>query len=83
MKTNNNIKETAKTVTYWREPTEAEIAFGYGAIHYLEVDRRKVETDKIGPNGEKMVKKWFINKEDGLSIPDINKSFKDFFATSK
>lgn len=26
-----------KTVTYHRPPTKAEIAFGYGATHYLEI----------------------------------------------
>ena len=26
-----------KTLTYHRQPTKAEIAFGYGAIHYIEI----------------------------------------------
>ena len=26
-----------KSVTYHRPPSKAEIAFGYGAIHYIEI----------------------------------------------
>ena len=36
---NDAIKLKNKTVTYHRPPTKAEIAFGYGAIHYIEIPR--------------------------------------------
>lgn len=26
-----------QTLTYWRNPTQDEIKFGYGALHYIEV----------------------------------------------
>lgn len=47
------------TIGYWRHPTEAEIKFGEGAIHWLTVDIEKVKK----PNGK--LKKWFIHT-DGL-----------------
>lgn len=47
------------TIEYWRHPTEAEIKFGEGAIHWLTVDIEKVKK----PNGK--LKKWFIHT-DGL-----------------
>lgn len=36
------------TIEYWRHPTEAEIKFGEGAIHWLTVDVEKVKK----PNGQ-------------------------------
>lgn len=47
-------------VTYHRNPTRAEVKFGYGAAHYLEIEREKVTKE----NGN--LKKWFLNKNDGL-----------------
>lgn len=54
-----NDKQKSKTVTYWRHPTPAEIRFGNGAIHYLDIEIEKV----MKPNGK--LKKWFIHT-DGL-----------------
>lgn len=50
MKTNKN-----DTVEYWRHPTEYEIKFGYGAIHYLSIDRKDC-TKK-----DDTLKKWLFN----------------------
>ncbi len=47
-------------ITYHRDPTRAEIACGYGAIHYREFEFADVLT-KDG-----RVKKWFVAKDDGL-----------------
>ena len=44
-----------KTVEYWRNPTDWEIKFGEGAIHWLTIDIKDV-TKK---NGE--LKKWTYN----------------------
>lgn len=41
----NNEKTT---IEYWRHPTEAEIKFGEGAIHWLTIDIEKVKK----PNGK-------------------------------
>lgn len=30
-----------KTLEYWRRPTKQEIKFGYGALHYRELDFEK------------------------------------------
>jgi hypothetical protein len=30
------VRNDVKTVRYWRNPTESEIAFGYGCIHYRD-----------------------------------------------
>ena len=46
------------TIEYHRNPTKDEIAFGYGAIHYIEVEVKKVMN-----NGK--LKKWFV-ASDGL-----------------
>ena len=48
-----------RTVTYWRNPTKAEIAFGYGAIHY-----RNFPASVCFKNGKP--KKWLKAKDDGL-----------------
>jgi hypothetical protein len=34
-------------VTYWRNPTKGEIAFGYGAIHYIEVETDTIEKEIV------------------------------------
>ena len=51
--------KTEKTIMYHRSPTAAEIKFGEGAVHYLEVPETLVR--KKDGN----LKKWFIYK-DGL-----------------
>jgi hypothetical protein len=51
--------EGACKVTYWRNPTKAEIKFGHGAIHYRDF---KVSECR---NKESKLKKWFI-ADDGL-----------------
>ena len=43
------------TVEYHRQPTQSEIKYGEGAIHYLTVD----EADARKANGE--LKKWLKN----------------------
>jgi hypothetical protein len=49
-----------KKVTYWRNPTKAEIAFGYGAIHYREFPLNECVRKDGKP------KRWFKAKDDGL-----------------
>ena len=46
--------------TYHREPTQSEIAFGYGATHYLDIPGSVC----LKKNGRP--KKWLINPTDGL-----------------
>ena len=55
-------KEMSKTIDYHREPTKGEIAFGYGATHYLTLD---VDDPRIRKK-DGTFKKWFLNKDDGL-----------------
>ena len=43
------------TIEYWRHPTEYEIKRGYGAIHYLSIERKDC-TKKDGT-----LKKWLFN----------------------
>ena len=47
-------------VTYHRNPTKAEIAFGYGAIHYRDFEMADVL------NEEGRIKKWLVAPDDGL-----------------
>ena len=46
------------TIEYHRNPTKDEIAFGYGTIHYIEVEVKSVMN-----NGK--LKQWFV-AGDGL-----------------
>lgn len=47
-------------VEYWRKPTEYEIKFGEGAIHYKTFHRNYCRK----PNGD--FKKWIVCPDDGL-----------------
>ena len=47
-------------VTYHRNPTQAEINFGYGAIHYRDFEL----ADCLNEKGQ--IKRWFMAKDDGL-----------------
>jgi hypothetical protein len=49
-----------KLITYHRNPTPAEIRFGYGAIHYREFTRREATNAKTGK-----LKRW-LKADDGL-----------------
>jgi hypothetical protein len=57
---NKDMETQEETVEYWRHPTQYEIKFGEGAIHWLTVK----ESDVRKKNGK--LKKWFINPYDGL-----------------
>lgn len=48
-----------RTVIFWRNPTKAEINFGYGAIHYREFKFEECS------NKEGKTKKW-LKADDGL-----------------
>jgi hypothetical protein len=48
------------TITYHRNPTLAEIRFGYGAIHYRDFTRREAINAKTGKP-----KRW-LKADDGL-----------------
>lgn len=49
-----------KYVEYSRKPTMAEIAFGYGALHYRSFILREV----VGNNGQ--IKKRLFAKDEGV-----------------
>lgn len=54
------INKYIKTITYYRNPTEGEIKFGYGSIHYLDFDIGEcLKTDGT-------LKKTIKSKFDGL-----------------
>lgn len=52
-----------KHVTYHRNPTQAEIKFGYGATHYRDFPKQEVMKRQVGPLI--VLKKWFV-ADDGL-----------------
>ena len=47
-------------VTYHREPTKSEIAFGEGATHFRDFEL----ADVLNKDG--IIKKWLVAKDDGL-----------------
>lgn len=53
------IIDGVQHITYWRNPTKAEIAFGEGAIHYRDFPESQM---RIGNR----YKRWFKAKDDGL-----------------
>ena len=55
------VREDVETVTYHRQPTQAEIRFGHGATHYRDFDA--VECCHAGT---RILKRWFISSDDGL-----------------
>jgi hypothetical protein len=60
MKRDFNPQNLPETVQYHRNPTKAEIRFGYGAIHYRDFPVNEV----VKTNGS--LKKWVKCKYDGL-----------------
>ena len=56
------VDETLSVTTqsYKRPPTKAEIAFGYGATHYLDIP------ENICLKRDGLPKKWLVNPTDGL-----------------
>lgn len=56
----SDVRKEIKTVPYFRNPTKAEIKFGYGAIHYRDFD---IE-DCFDSNG--YLKNTIVAKNDGL-----------------
>lgn len=55
------VNDRCQQLTYHRPPTPAEVRLGYGAEHYRDFD---VE-DACWP-GTRILKKWFVAKDDGL-----------------
>jgi len=51
----------SEPIKCWRNPTEYEIKFGEGAIHY-----RDFTLAEIGVNKKGWIKSWFRSKDDGL-----------------
>ena len=47
-------------IKVYRQPTKSEIAFGYGAIHYAEIERARF----LRKNGT--LKRWIKSPYDGL-----------------
>ena len=54
------VRDDVKTVTFHRNPTDSEIQFGYGAIHYRDFDVKEV-----CHAGTRVLRKW-IKADDGL-----------------
>lgn len=55
------VREGVETVTYHRQPTQAEIRMGYGATHY-----RDFPVTVVVHTGTRIPKRWFIAPDDGL-----------------
>jgi hypothetical protein len=55
------VRSGVMSVEYHRKPTKGEIAFGYGATHY-----RFFTLEEACHPGTRLLKKWFIAKDDGL-----------------
>jgi len=55
------VREDVVTVTYHRPPTQSEVNFGYGAIHY-----REFSIEECCKPGTRFLKRWFVAKDDGL-----------------
>lgn len=56
-----NLEKGTEKITCWRNPTEYEIKFGEGAIHY-----RDFTAFEIGRNRKGGLKSWFISPDDKL-----------------
>jgi hypothetical protein len=54
------VREGINIIVYHRDPTDAEIRFGYGATHYMDVP-----LDACCHPGTRIPKKW-IKGSDGL-----------------
>jgi hypothetical protein len=54
------VRDEVKTVKYHRNPTNSEIRFGHGAIHY-----RDFPLEDCCHKGTRILKKWF-KADDGL-----------------
>lgn len=57
------IIDGVQHITYWRNPTKAEIAFGEGAIHYRDFPESEVKKAK---KAGWRYKRWLKAKDDGL-----------------
>lgn len=55
------VRDDVETVTYWRNPTKAEIKFGHGAIHYADFS-----VEDCCHEGTRVPKEWFVSPYDGL-----------------
>ena len=55
------VRDDVETVTYHRNPTPAEIRFGYGATHY-----RDFTVDECCHPGTRVLRQWFKSPDDGL-----------------
>jgi len=55
------VRDDVEEITYHRDPTPAEIRFGYGATHYATFD-----VEEVCHPGTRIPKKWFVNHRDGL-----------------
>lgn len=62
MKTNRlPVREDVETLTYHRKPTQSEINFGHGAIHYADFT-----IEECCFEGTRIPKKWFVSPYDDL-----------------
>jgi hypothetical protein len=55
------LRDDVEYVSYHRPPTQSEIRFGLGAIHY-----RDFFPDECCHAGTRIAKQWFIADDDGL-----------------
>ncbi len=56
----SKLREEVKTIEYVRKPTEYEIKFGLGAMHYREFDL----SECVDENG--FLKRFIVAGNDGL-----------------
>lgn len=56
----DSFYDNLSPIQYHRQPTKAEIKFGYGAIHYATFDR----SECINKEGD--LKRWFKSSRDNL-----------------
>ncbi|CAB4161921.1 hypothetical protein UFOVP786_15 [uncultured Caudovirales phage] len=55
------VRPEVQTVTCHRNPTESELRFGHGAIHYCEFS-----VQDACHKGTRILKRWFKSSHDGL-----------------
>lgn len=55
------VRDDVETITYHRQPTESEIRFGHGAIHYANFT-----IAECCHKGTRFMKSWLKSPHDGL-----------------
>lgn len=55
------IRDDVTAITYHRPPTASEVRFGHGATHY-----RDFAPEECCHKGTRILKRWFVARDDGL-----------------